>query len=122
LGAVGWVSRRAAAVLPSLALLALSACSQGKSYPGRETYQSGLCPQCHGVDRAGTAMGPPLKQLRRSWHPDSLGAYLQKPDAFVERNPRLQGLATKYTMVMPRFNMDESTRHDLVRYLLETEQ
>lgn len=67
-------------------------------------------------------MGPPLKQLRQHWNADSLGAYLQMPEDFVERDARLKGLATKYTMVMPRFNMDESTRKELVRYLLETEQ
>lgn len=95
-----------------LTLLFLMACA---SHPGQEVYVRSGCPQCHGPERAGTAKGPPLEGLRHLWTPETLRSYLEKPAAYIEKDPRLQTLKEQYKTIMPQFAMKKKNDSSLSR-------
>ena len=101
-------------------LVLLTGCGRKpREYPGRALFLGAFCVQCHGENRQGTKQGPPLKQLTRYWTAESLLGYLADPAATVETNPRLKDLSYLYPALMPKFNMSDTDRRELVRFLLE---
>jgi cytochrome c2 len=114
--------------LPLAALaLAAAACGGAPSSPaartaaasGETNYRSRTCWRCHGADRSGTEIGPPLHDLARSWDAESLERYIDDPAPFRARDPRLQGLVTRYRgRLMKGFPMDPAERRALAAWLL----
>jgi hypothetical protein len=70
--------------------------------PGRAAYFALGCASCHGADLAGTPTAPALTDLARHWQPATLGEYLKAPQEVRARTPRLQYLASRYRVKMPR--------------------
>jgi cytochrome c2 len=111
---------RKAGAFWGLSLLAMTlACSP---HPGKAFYAGSGCPACHGMDRSGTDKGPPLKDLRYVWTPETMEAYLKDPAAYVARDKRLQALKQQYRTIMPKFELTDEERQLLIAYLLSQEE
>ena len=87
--------------------------------PGRLVFLSEPCPTCHGRDRMGTNLGPPIANLSNRWDEDKLTRFLHAPAAAKRADPRLRQIAERYRSDMPAlFSADEGRVRALVRYLL----
>ncbi len=64
--------------------------------PGAQIYREWGCGTCHGVDRRGTAAGPPLQNLPQHWQQEDLQRYLKDPPAVRAQDARLHALAQRY--------------------------
>ena len=95
--------------------MGLFACSPS---PGEQVFTASGCPVCHNADLSGTAKGPPLKDLRYLWTPETLSTYMNDPAAYVEKDARLTALKETYRTIMPRYTMDETDQKQLITYLL----
>ena len=88
--------------------------------PGRLVYLAEPCPTCHGPDRSGTNVGPPVDRLRDRWDERTLAAFLRAPAAVKREDPRLRGISERYRSDMPALFSADTDRVDaLVRYLLQ---
>ncbi len=82
-------------------------------------YRQARCDRCHGADRQGSAMAPPLLQLGQFWSEDGLTAYLADPTGSEENAARLETLTARYRLVMPSFKvLSEEERRALAQYLI----
>lgn len=113
---------------PALAIvLAAGAAACGTSTDaGREpildapaAYHKRTCYRCHGRDREGTEIGPPLHGLAEHWDVDRLAAYIADPESFRKDDPRLEQLVDDYRgKVMKGYKLAESERKALATWLL----
>lgn len=76
------------------------------------------CLTCHGPDREGTRIGPPLKDLGYNWTAGTLDAYLRNPEPFLEKDQRLKNLKKMHGASMPPAPITEASRGELITYLL----
>jgi mono/diheme cytochrome c family protein len=113
---------RRAAFLAALCLLLAGCGGGGDPDAGRKVFHESMCARCHGERREGTEFAPALKGLGDRWSEEDLTVYFLDPPKWVARDPRLKGLSSRYSMVMPRFTMDDDVRRDLARYLLSTDE
>ena len=86
---------------------------------GETLFRKANCHTCHGVERKGNAVAPPLLDLGRSWDADRLAAYLRDPFAASKGDPRLQELQKRFPAVMPPYGGSETDRRVLAAWLLE---
>jgi hypothetical protein len=111
-----------------LAAVTMTGCSAPPGEPdgapptpvaGRLVYLAEPCPTCHGRDRMGTNVGPPLHDLRSRWDEPKLVRFLHGPAAFKQADTRLRGISERYRSDMPAmFSVDERRVQVLVQYLL----
>jgi mono/diheme cytochrome c family protein len=94
--------------MSSVALLVcLVGCGREPSAPpetldlGRQVYRSQSCDACHGGDRAGTELAPPLTSVHLNWSSEGLQTYLRHPEAVTGSDPRLKDLAGRWELEMP---------------------
>ncbi|HVN76379.1 MAG TPA: c-type cytochrome [Thermoanaerobaculaceae bacterium] len=86
---------------------------------GRLVFLAEPCPTCHGRDRMGTNVGPPIADLRGRWDESTLTRFLRAPAAFKQADPRLRQISERYRSDMPAFfSADERRTRSLVHYLL----
>lgn len=86
---------------------------------GPALYAKANCAMCHGDDRAGKPLGPSLLALQQHWTADDLVAYLQDPQGYAEKNPRLLEQKKQYSMKMPAPALTPEELQVLARWLLE---
>lgn len=87
---------------------------------GDKLIQSFGCVNCHGVDLAGTNMGPSLIGLKQYWDSrDNLINYLRNPNSYMDRD-RFKAYKEKYpNRIMPAYgNKDVKDLGKIVDYLL----
>jgi cytochrome c2 len=87
---------------------------------GDKLIQSFGCTNCHGVDLAGTNMGPSLKGLKEFWSSrDNLINYLRNPNSFMDKD-RFKEYKAKYPNgIMPSYgNKDVKDLGKIADYLL----
>ena len=94
------------ALLALAAVGLLAACQSGgdgAAAQGPKIYAAHQCGICHGDDRAGKSLAPPLKGLSAHWTADQLvNDYFPDPVGFQNKDPRLSGMLKTYsTMKMP---------------------
>jgi cytochrome c553 len=83
-------------------------------------FRDWACGICHGDDRLGTEMAPPLIGLAEHWTVASLAEYLLDPQAVQERDPRLKAMQREYPgMIMPSYDHPEDERRALATWLLQ---
>jgi mono/diheme cytochrome c family protein len=97
-------------------LLALAGgCGDGagaaKSTDGSRLFVNQACATCHGMDGAGSQLGPPLQGQKKFWTREKLVRYLRDPIGFAEKDPRLGEQSKKYMLPMARF--DKLTEEEL---------
>lgn len=105
------------------ALVLVLACGAAGPAPGTpEALYSDLgCAKCHGAQREGQRNGPPLAGLAERWDEESLVEFLQDPQGFIDRNPRLAYRFEKYAIAMHAFGTTpEPDLHKLAGWLLGT--
>jgi mono/diheme cytochrome c family protein len=104
--------------------LILQACGQGAAGEvepdpaALATFQSAGCAVCHAPDGAGTAMGPPLRELGRHWKREQLADYLRDPGAWIEKVPRLAQHAQRFPLRMPVPSLTSEQRETLAGLVL----
>lgn len=82
-------------------------------------YEEHSCGMCHGENREGTEVGPPLAELDGYWDADRMVRYLEDPTAFREAEPSFQDDRTQYDTDMPAFDyVSEDDRRTLARWLI----
>lgn len=87
---------------------------------GDKLIQSFGCVNCHGVDLAGTNMGPSLIGLKQFWNSrDDLINYLRNPNSYMDKE-RFKAYKEKYPNgIMPAYgNKDVKDLGRIVDYLL----
>jgi cytochrome c553 len=109
--------------VPSAELVRVTQAAGEGEHPGRTLYIEMGCNVCHGADRTGEDMGPPLTGLSEHYDTDLLVEYLQDPPAVVQRSDRLQFLTQEFRHIeMPSFGeIPEEQLRTLAEYLLEEE-
>ncbi len=77
------------------------------------------CSNCHGMDLAGTNMGPSLKNLSEYWNKERLIAYLRNPMDYMDEE-RFKEYREKYpSQIMPPYgNKNIKDLGKIVDYLL----
>ena len=88
--------------------------------PAAETiYAEQDCAMCHGEDRAGTELAPPLRELGTYWDADKLVRYLEDPLAFQEEEPSFREKREQYELEMPAYgHVPVEQRRALATWLL----
>lgn len=99
------------------------ACSLRKDPPpgasGPVIYELQNCANCHGPERAGTRLGPPLAGLGGRWTRARLADYLADPRAMVASDARLAELDRQWSSDMgPYDNLTLEERLVLADWLL----
>ncbi|MCB9915194.1 MAG: c-type cytochrome [Planctomycetes bacterium] len=85
----------------------------------RELFLEVRCDSCHGSDRRGSWMGPPLVDLEQHWTAPDLARYLRDPLPVIEATPRLTELKRQYTNPMRAFpELPQAERLRLAEWLL----
>jgi cytochrome c2 len=76
------------------------------------------CFICHGVDLAGSGMGPSLAEVGDNWNQENLVSYLKNPAAFLG-DQRMVVLKEKYNRDMPALqNLSEEELNVLAEHLI----
>jgi mono/diheme cytochrome c family protein len=98
----------------------LAACQSPSGDRGAQIYAMESCAICHGKQREGTRLGPPLIGLKAHWTEDKLVRdYFPDPVTFQNNDPRLREmLKTFNTMKMPAVRIPEADQRALARWLL----
>ena len=68
---------------------------------GARVYRSESCAGCHGEERAGGRLAPPLRALARHWDEEELVRFLRDPVAFAHDDSRIRGMAARFPSKMP---------------------
>lgn len=68
---------------------------------GARVYRSEPCAGCHGDERAGGRLAPPLRGLARNWDEEKLVRFLRDPVAFSQNDSRIRSMAAHYPSKMP---------------------
>jgi mono/diheme cytochrome c family protein len=77
------------------------------------------CAMCHGEDRAGTELAPPLRELETYWDVDKLVRYLEDPLVFQEQEPSFRENREQYDLEMPAYgHVPAEQRRALATWLL----
>lgn len=112
-------------LLSSLLLVALACgCDSQPTKPrseltGPELFSDARCGSCHGGDRSGSWMGPPLEGLGAHWDVEGLARYLRDPLPVIEATPRLSKMRRKFPSTMRSFNeLTKEERTKIARWLL----
>jgi mono/diheme cytochrome c family protein len=86
---------------------------------GDELYVAGNCHVCHGADRNGSSLGPPLRKLAANWSAEEMVKYFKDPGNYAASDPRLSEHKGKYQMVMPPLRIPDADQLRLAQWLLE---
>jgi cytochrome c2 len=105
------------AIVVAATLAAGSALAQ--QAPGETLFKKANCQVCHGAERKGSTLAPPLLGLSKSWDADRLAAYLADPYKVSKGDARLEELEKKFPAVMPPYGAPEGDRKALAAWLLE---
>lgn len=100
------------------AVLAAGAVSAQQA-TGEALYRKANCQVCHGAERKGSTLAPPLLGLAKSWDTDRLAAYLADPYKVSKGDARLEELEKKFPAVMPPYGAPEADRKALAGWLIE---
>ncbi len=88
---------------------------------GAAFYEEWGCGLCHGEQREGGELAPPLPALGQRWTEDAMTEYLLDPAAARDGNARLGELDQRYPDAeMPGFDFPEEDRRALAAWLLHT--
>ncbi len=68
---------------------------------GARVYRSEPCAGCHGEERAGGRLAPPLRGLAQHWDEEKLVRFLRDPVAFRQDDSRIRSMAARYPSKMP---------------------
>lgn len=68
--------------------------------PGRNLFIGELCASCHGFERQGSWMGPPLLELGEHWDRQALADFVRQPSVFVKKDQRIRDLARRFPASM----------------------
>lgn len=91
-------------------------------FTGPELFLDARCDSCHGGDRTGSWMGPPLAGLRENWTEEDLARYLRDPVPVIDATPRLSKMRRKYPSTMRAFpELPKRERLRIAKWLLSTE-
>jgi len=86
---------------------------------GQAVYAAQGCAQCHGPDMAGKdTIAPPLKGLAANWTAEKLSEYLQDPQGYADRDPRLAANRGHFSMRMPPYKIAPAEEAELIKLLL----
>ncbi len=88
----------------ALAVACGDGASAAKSASGSQRFVSS-CGLCHGMEGAGTQLGPTLQGKKKFWTKEKLVQYLKDPAPYTGKDPRLAEQAKKYSIPMSRFDM-----------------
>lgn len=86
--------------------------------PGADVYLSAKCATCHGGEREGGSMAPALVGLTGNWDTTTLEQYLTDPEAYAANDPRLNAMASQYSLKMPAWQGSAADRAALIDWLL----
>ncbi len=124
------MTRRIITLWPAIPMILaiLAACSTPPEPPavqheeqsaGRRAFLSRACPDCHGTQRQGTQLGPPLINVSSHWDEASLVKFLRDPGSFVRSDERLRRLSDSYPADMPGLpGASDEVLDSLAEYLL----
>jgi mono/diheme cytochrome c family protein len=68
---------------------------------GAKVYRSESCAGCHGEERGGGRLAPPLRRLARHWDEEELVRFLRDPTAFAADDGRIREMAARFPSKMP---------------------
>jgi mono/diheme cytochrome c family protein len=68
---------------------------------GARVYRSESCAGCHGEERGGGRLAPPLRGLARHWDEAELVRFLRDPTAFAADDGRIREMAARFPSKMP---------------------
>jgi cytochrome c2 len=86
---------------------------------GRQVFLALPCPTCHGHDRRGTNIGPPIRKLRNRWTEERLVHFLRDPASCKQADSRLRRISERYRTDMPSPIVGDDARlKSLIAYLL----
>lgn len=86
---------------------------------GRQVFLALSCATCHGHDRRGTNIGPPVLKLRDHWTEERLLQFLRDPASFKQADSRLRRISERYRTDMPSPIVgDDAKLKALIAYLL----
>jgi mono/diheme cytochrome c family protein len=99
---------RALSMLSAAALLVLIACSESDSRAqgkpdGKQLFAQQACVTCHGENGQGSMLGPALTAVKSNWTREALVAYLDDPQAYTAKDPRLAKQGKAYFQPMPSY-------------------
>ena len=98
-------------------LLSAVACSRSEPVDpeileaGRQVYLAQSCGGCHGENRAGSELAPPLTSVHLHWSAERLETYLKHPEAVTASEPRLKDLSSRWELEMP--GVEEASPEDV---------
>lgn len=107
--------------------LGLAACSGGdtpspSSSAGQKLFTQQACVTCHGDHGQGSMLGPALKGVKAQWTREALVEYLNDPQGYAAKDPRLSKQGKKYFQPMPPYKMlKPEERTSLAEYVLSLE-
>ena len=108
-------------------LSTLAGCNEGSSQsdadtlPGKKLFIAELCASCHGFERQGSWMGPPLRNLDENWERHNLAEFIRTPSKFTGRDERIKKLSKQFrTQMAPNKRLSEDERLILADWLLGT--
>ena len=107
-----------------LALVVAASLAAGTAFaqqaPGEALFKKANCQVCHGAERKGGGLAPPLLELRKNWTAEKLAQYLGDPYKVSKGDARLEELEQRYPAVMPPYGAPEADRKALAAWLLES--
>ena len=68
---------------------------------GAKVYRSESCAGCHGEERGGGRLAPPLRGLAGHWDAEELVSFLRDPTAFAADDGRIREMAARFPSKMP---------------------
>jgi cytochrome c2 len=101
-------------VIPVIFAAALAACGGGDPDRGKVTFSSRGCPYCHAIGKQGR-QGPDLSKVGSKYKRDRLEKWLLDPEIIYKETGRRP--INKSYPPMPRIQLTEEERSDLVAYL-----
>jgi mono/diheme cytochrome c family protein len=107
-----------------LALFSFTSCGSSSSEelaspPGRKLFIGELCASCHGFERQGSWMGPPLLELAEHWDAPSLSSFIKDPSVFLKTDQRIRDLAKRFQANMTgNARLNDGDRLELAKWLL----
>jgi len=85
-----------------------------------ELFRHARCDTCHGGNRAGTFLGPPIQGIAANWERDALVEYIRDPKPVIESTPRLAAMAEKFASPMVGSpQLDRRAREKLADWVLK---
>jgi mono/diheme cytochrome c family protein len=93
--------------------------ADNSSKSGSELYTASNCALCHGADRNGSALGPPLRKLKANWTAEEMVKFFKDPSNYAANNPRLAADKGKYSVPMQPLRIADADQLRLAQWLLE---